>query len=445
MTIKQRIRSMIPEFVLSFYHWFLVHLAALYYQSPSRSMIVIGVTGTAGKSSTCHVLSSLLESLGHTVGVASTIQFKVGSQERLNDKKMTMIGRFALQKMLRSMVKAGCDIAIVEVTSEGIKQHRHAGIHFDIVALTNLYPEHIESHGSFDNYKNEKLKLFKLLDALPHKVIHSEVIQQSVIVNGESEFAGEFLNVDVSNRFAFGGVFADQENITNLHMTNVALGSDGVKFGLDNQSYSVPLLGTHNAYNALLALGIGEALGHTRNEIKDAFLQVKQIPGRLEFINEGQSFKVIVDYAFEPRAMEKLYDTLTNVEHRRVLHVFGGTGGGRDTSHHVNNGHLVAQKADVAIITNEDPYDDDPMEIIRRIEGAVKETSSIEVHSILDRKEAIFKAIDLAREGDIILITGKGSEQAMCVAGDKKIPWDDRLVVKEGLKNMYGNHQTISA
>ncbi|MEK9152383.1 MAG: Mur ligase family protein, partial [Patescibacteria group bacterium] len=165
--MKSLIKRLIPKAWLDGYHRALAHAAAAVYRHPSEKMIVIGVTGTNGKSTTANFIAAVLEESGHKVGLATTVNFRVAGQDRLNDTKMTMLGRFALQRLLARMVKAGCQYAIIETSSEGIKQHRHEGIHYDAAVFTNLTPEHIESHGGFENYKKAKGELFAKLTRDP--------------------------------------------------------------------------------------------------------------------------------------------------------------------------------------------------------------------------------------------------------------------------------------
>jgi len=194
--MKKAVKKIIPYFILQIYHWLLSRLAALLYIWPSRKLIVIGVTGTSGKSTTSEVIDAIL-----------SIKFKTGSKEWLNDKKMTMIGRFQLQKLLRQMVRNGCDYAVVETTSEGVRQFRHLGIHYDVLVFTNLYPEHIDSHGSFENYKQAKLKLFRHLERLPRKKlpgVGQRVIKKVIIANINDKHAADFLDFEVDEKHAFG-------------------------------------------------------------------------------------------------------------------------------------------------------------------------------------------------------------------------------------------------
>ncbi len=410
------IKKLIPKSLKKIYHFTFAKLAAFVYGYPSRELTVVGITGTGGKSSVVYLLARLLESAGWLVGATSTVFFKIGDWEKLNDKKMTMLGRFQTQKMLRQMVRAGCKVAIIETTSQGIEQYRHLDIDYNTVVLTNLYPEHIEAHGGFANYKKAKGKLFATRP-------------KTIIVNGDDANAEYFLNFSAKNKIKFC--------ITDLQ--DLKLDWQGIHFFWNNTRFDLPLLGKFNAYNALCALTIAKSLGLSVEEIKKAAPVMQNIPGRLEFIDNGQQFKIIVDYAYEPKAMVGLYETIKMIPHQKVIHVLGATGGGRDRARRPILGQIVGEQANYAIITDEDPYDEDPREIINQVaEGALKvgKKECENFWKILDRREAIAKAISLAQKDDLILITGKGAEQAICVANEKKIPWDDRRVVRELLKNM---------
>ncbi|MBI5022694.1 MAG: UDP-N-acetylmuramoyl-L-alanyl-D-glutamate--2,6-diaminopimelate ligase [Candidatus Magasanikbacteria bacterium] len=410
------IKKFIPRLLKKFYHFTLAKLAAFVYGYPSRKLTVVGITGTGGKSSTVYLLARLLEAAGWNVGATSTVFFKIGKSEKLNDKKMTMLGRFQTQKMLRQMVQAGCKVAIIETTSQGIEQFRHLDIDYNTVVLTNLYPEHIEAHGGFENYKRAKGKLFA-------------TYPKTIIVNGDDANSKYFLNFPAENKIKFG--LADLQNLK--------LNGQGIHFVWNNARFNLPILGKFNAYNALCALTIAKSLGLSIEEIAKAAPAMTNIPGRLEFINEGQPFKIIVDYAYEPKAMIGLYETIKMIPHQKVIHVLGSTGGGRDKARRPILGQIVGEQADYAIITDEDPYDEDPREIINQVtEGALKagKKQDKNLWKILDRREAIAKALALAQAGDLILITGKGAEQAICIANEKKISWDDRAITRKILKNM---------
>lgn len=410
------IKKFIPKSLKKLYHFTLAKLAAFVYGYPSRKLTVVGITGTGGKSSTVYLLARLLESAGWKVGATSTVFFKIGEWEKLNDKKMTMLGRFQTQKMLRQMVSAGCKVAIIETTSQGIEQYRHLDIDYNTVVLTNLYPEHIEAHGGFENYKKAKGKLFATRP-------------KTIIVNGDDENAEYFLSFPAERKIKF--------NLSDLN--DLKLDGQGIYFVWNNTRFDLPLLGKYNGYNALCALTIAKSLGLSIEEIQKAAPAMKNIPGRLEFIDNGQPFKVIVDYAYEPKAMAGLYETIKMIPHQKVIHVLGSTGGGRDKARRPILGQIVGEGADYAIITNEDPYDENPQEIINQVAAGVLSAGKIEgenLWKILDRREAIAKALSLAQANDLVLITGKGAEQAICVANEKKIPWDDRAVARELLKNM---------
>ena len=433
------LRKIIPRPLFQLYHYLLALAADFFYRQPSEKLIVIGVTGTSGKSSVVYLVTKILEKAGFRVGAASTILFKVDKNEWLNDRKMTMIGRFALQKLIKQAVKANCQYAIIETTSQGIAQFRHLGINYDILVFTNLYPEHLEAHGGFENYKKAKLKLFAKLKTDPPKLIAGQRIKKTIIANLDDQQASDFLDHWAEMKFGF----TLTNNSTNIgrvvRAEKTKVSNGGIEFMVDRQLFSLRLLGRHNIYNTLAAVTVGLSQGLGLAGMADGLNNVTGIPGRLEFIDEGQNFKVIVDYAFEPKAVEALYQLIKYLPHQKIIHLLGSAGGGRDVSRRPKLGQLACTNADIVIATNEDPYDEKPEKIIDQVAvGAIRAKKIIDqnLFKILDRRQAIKKALSLAGADDLILITGKGCEQAMAVANNKKIPWDDRAVVREELKKI---------
>lgn len=460
--IKKLIPKKIFKALQPTYHFILGALAALVYHWPSEKLIVIGITGTTGKTTSLFLINKILAEAGYKVGYTSTAMFNDGEKEWLNDKKMTMPGRFFTQKILKRMVNNKCQYALVETTSEGIKQFRHRFINYDILIFTGLYPEHIDSHGSFANYKKVKGELFRHLKRGRIKYANDERyicksdsglkkiglsrVKKVIIANGDDEEAKYFLSFWSEEKI----VYTKNDD---LKMEGVALikygdiKSDGqeTNFLTVGEKITLQLLGGFNAANAMTAVSVGFSQRIGIKTIKEGLERVSGVPGRLEKIDVGQPFMVIVDYAFEPKAVAKLYEVVEfmskvsrqEAEAGKVIHVLGSAGGGRDVARRPLLGKIAGAKADGVIVTNEDPYDDDPQTIIDQVaQGAVdagkKENESL--FKILDRREAIKKALSLAEEGDIVLITGKGNEQAICVAGGKKIVWDDREVTREELR-----------
>ncbi len=420
--MKSLIKKLIPKQALGWYHRAVGELAAVLYGHPSEKLVVIGVTGTKGKSSTVMLIGRFLQEAGEKVGWTSTATFRVGEREWLNDTKMTMLGRFALQRLLAQMVAAGCTYAIVETSSEGISQFRHRAINYDMVLLTNLTPEHIEAHGGFENYKQAKLELFKHLTRRPGKTIRGKKIDKVAVVNADSKQADEFLKIsaDVTRPYSLNEV-SDIETL-----------ADDTRFSYGGIKFSTRLLGTFNIYNIIAAITAVQEYGVSPSSCEKALTHIDALPGRMEFI-QRQPFAVIVDYAHEPASTQQLYETVKLLEPKRIIQVFGSTGGGRDIGRRAKLGELAARFCDMVIITTDDPYDDDPAEIARAVvEGAEREGGK-KIIIELDRQKAIELAVRSAQQGDVVLITGKGSEQAMVVRG-RKLPWDDREVARSALK-----------
>jgi len=429
--MKDLIKKFIPEWLLNLYHLILAFLGALVYRFPSRlrppfakasagkqgyggqakKLKVIGVTGTNGKTTVVEMISKIFEETGYKVALVNSIRFKIGKKEWPNELRMTMPGRFKLQKFLRQAVDSGCQYAVLEVTSEGIKQYRHKFIDFNVAVFTNLTPEHIEVHGSFEKYREAKGKLFQAT-----KNIH--------IINIDDENAEYFLKFAAKKKYTYG---LSQGDINNK-----------------NLQLNLQLLGGFNIYNALAAIGVGLSQEISLETCKSAVEKIEGIPGRMEEVI-SQPFKVFVDYAFTPNALEKVYQTL-KPQNKKMICVLGSCGGGRDKWKRPVLGELAAKYCDKVIVTNEDPYNEDPIEIIDQVaNGALKEIrvnprsyprKSASIYKILDRREAIRKSLELAKPGDIVIITGKGCEPSICVTGGKKIPWDDREVAREEIKRL---------
>jgi len=464
--IKKILPKKMHNWLAPVYHYGIGLFANIIYKFPSHKLIVIGVTGTTGKTTSVYLIAKVLQEAGYKVGYTSTAMFCDGEKEWLNNKKMTMVGRFFTHQILAKMVKNGCQYAIVETSSEGIVQYRHRFINYDVLVFTSLYPEHIESHGGFENYKEAKGMLFAHLRDCRTKYVDDQKrvhktetgmkklqfnrVKKAIIVNGDDKYSEYFLNFWAEEKFKYRvqaePKIKDDKVEKNPYYHKVVassleISSNGTSFYLDGQRIALNLLGGFNSSNAMNAICVALSQGIKIDKIKDGLEKVFGIPGRLERINEKQNFTVIVDYAFEPKAVEKLYETVKLIPHQKVIHVLGSAGGGRDMSRRPILGKIAGENADYVVITNEDPYDEDPQIIIDQVAiGAEKggKTEEKNLFRIMDRREAIQKALSLAQEDDIVLITGKGSEQAIVVKNNEKLPWDDREVVKEELKRLLG-------
>ncbi len=430
-------KKWIPAWALCWYHFSLAKAAALWYGNPSKRMVVIGVTGTNGKSSTTQFIGQMLESLGCRVGWTTTASFKIADQEWVNKKKMTMLGRWDTQRLLHRMAEAGCTHVIVETSSQGIEQFRHIGINYDVIVFTNLTPEHIEAHGGFEAYKRAKGKLFAHASHGAHKVIAGRRYEKIAVVNADDPHANFFASFGLDQLIAFdvaGGSAALKPIPTrSLSAQNVHLSVARTVFEVEQETVEVSVLGRFNVYNVLAAFAAVRALGFSAVDAARATQAVRSVPGRLETINEGQPFGLIVDYSYEPVALAAAYEAVRLFHPNRIIHIVGSAGGGRDVARRTELGKLSAMHDAITIVTNEDPYDEDPQHIIDQVaEGARAEgkKDEVDLFCILDREEAIRKAISFAGPGDLVFITGKGCEPVMAVAGGKTIPWDDREVAR---------------
>ncbi len=465
--VKKVIKMLAPEWALDWYHRTLAFLGAFIYNFPSRNLMVIGVTGTKGKTSTVYFITKMLEYAGHKVGALSSLHVKIGEHEELNKKKMTMPGRFFIQQKLRDMVHAGCTYVVLEVTSEGIAQHRHAYIDFDTAVFTNISPEHIESHGSFEKYLAAKQKLFSALkNTRRDKYIKGKKVRmpKTIVANGDDARAQDFLSFPADKKYCFHvGVHNDDEELSvceHVIAEHVRPEGRNISFTVRGMPCTLRLAGAFNAQNALAAISVGIAEGLTLSSIAEALGGIQSLPGRMEYIDAGQSCTVVVDYAHTPDSLDAVYRVLQSqlAEKRnsgRLICVLGAAGGGRDKWKRPVLGAIAGMWGDAVIITNEDPYNEDPLRIMEDVargarradelykkyfgEGFFEKRPEVRASDILvipDRREAVRRALLLAKAGDAVVITGKGAEQLMAVAGGNAISWDDRKVVREEIARL---------
>lgn len=415
--ILRIIKKIIPRNIFSFfqpaYHYCLAMLAALVYRFPSRKIKVVAITGTKGKTSTAEIVNSILEEAGYKTALAGTLRFKIGDEEERNLYKMTIPGRFFVQHFLRRAVNAECDWVVIEMTSEGARQFRHKFIDFDALIFTNLSPEHIESHGSFENYKSAKLSIARALESSPKR-------PRIIVANADNEFASEFLAIDADTKTTYS--LKDAEPYT--------LEKDRTYFNFMGTPIRAHLSGAFNLSNMLAGISFARSINISPEVIRRALEKFHGIRGRVERVNAGQDFDVIVDYAHTTDSLEKVYEVFQD---SRKICVLGGTGGGRDTWKRPAMGVIASAHCDEIILTNEDPYDEDPQKIVSEIMAGV-EGGQAEI--IMDRREAIARAIALAKTGDAVIITGKGTDPYIMGPNGTKTEWDDADVAREELKKL---------
>lgn len=415
--ILRFIKKFIPRRVYTFfqppYHWLLAHLGTIRYQNPSKNLVVIAVTGTKGKTSTTELIAQLLRESGLKTASSSTIQFCIGDKRERNLYKMGLPGRFFLQRFLRRAVDAGCTHAVIETSSEAVKQFRHKGVEFDALVFTNLAPEHIESHGSFEKYAAAKLSLAQAVASSPKR-------PRILVANADDAHGEKFLNFPVEKKMGYS-----------LHDAEPYTADDkSIRFTWRGELFGVPLPGVFNLYNCLAALSLGETLGLDRGAMKRALEHMPPIAGRAERVVAGQPFDVVVDYAHTMESLRALYDTFGK---KRIIALIGATGGGRDATKRAERGALAEERAASTYITNEDPYDEDPQKIL---EDLAKGFKTKKPNLILDRRVAIAAALKEAKEGDAVLLTGKGTDPYLMGPRGTKLPWSDAQVAREELAKL---------
>jgi UDP-N-acetylmuramoyl-L-alanyl-D-glutamate--2,6-diaminopimelate ligase len=411
-SLKRIVSSLLPRSLyralLVPYHFGWALFSAIRYGFPAKKLVVIGVTGTKGKSSVSEMLFAILSEAGHKTALAGTIRFAVGEESKPNLHKMTLPGRGFIQGFLADAVRKGATYAVIEITSEAALQWRHAFLSLDALVFTNLQPEHLESHGSMENYFRAKYRIGESL-------ARSSKRPRAIVANADDEYGRRFLSLPVEDKLPFA--LADARD---LEM------NDGrVSFEYEGTKFAIPQPGAFSALNALAAAKAAAWLGVPLETCARALAKLARIPGRAERVERGQSFTAIVDYAHTPDSLRALYAAFP----QRKICVLGNAGGGRDAWKRPLMGQIADESCDAVILTDEDPYDEDPRAIVNAMTKGMRRAPEI----VMDRRAAIRRALALAKPGDAVLITGKGTDPYIMGARGAKTPWSDARVVAEEL------------
>ena len=415
-SLRNILQSIFPARIyrrlLAPYHFAWTLFSAIRNGFPARKLTVIGVTGTKGKSSVSEMLYTVLTEAGHTVALSSTIHFAIGKETRPNTFKMTLPGRGFIHTFLREALGKGATHAIIEITSESTLQFRHLFLSLNALIFTNLEKEHLERHGGMENYFKAKYEIGKAL-------VRSTKRPRAIVATGESEYGKRFLSLGVEQSLPFSISEAQQ----------LTLGETGSIFRYKEVLFELSHPGEFSARNALATIKTAEFLGIPLETCARGLKSLTRIAGRAERIEAGQDFLAIVDYAHTPDSLEALYKAYGQ---KRKICVLGNTGGGRDVWKRPLMGTIAELYCDEVILTDEDPYDEDPLAIVNAMAEGMKKKPSI----VMERRDAINQALASARTGDVVLITGKGTDPYIMRANGTKEPWSDAQVVREELERL---------
>jgi UDP-N-acetylmuramoyl-L-alanyl-D-glutamate--2,6-diaminopimelate ligase len=435
----------IPQLVVSSARSALAQAAGWWLGDPSRELGVVGITGTDGKTTTSFLTVAALEAAGLSTGLIGTVETKVGDVRERHEAHVTTPAATELQATLRAMVAGGNAAAVVETTSHALELERVAGVAYDVAVFTNLTHEHLELHGTFERYRAAKLRLFVALaggPANPPKMVEGRAWPKLAVVNVDDPNAPWF---EAAARAAGAAVVgygvgpAADVRATGVdedaHRLRVAFGAPSGGGTLD-----LRLAGRFNVHNALAVVALGEGLGHDPAAIRAGLEGVAGVPGRMERIDSGQPFGVIVDYAHSPASLQGVLDLLAPLAGARgggLIAVFGSAGE-RDTAKRAVMGRIAGERCRLVVATDEDPRGEDRDAIIDEIVRGAEDAGrrrGVDVLAVADRRDAIAAALGRARPGDVVLLAGKGHEPTILYA-DHALPWDEAAVARETLAAM---------
>lgn len=429
--LRRLIKKLIPRplfrLVEPYGHLIEALLANLVYKFPAKELKVIGVTGTDGKTTTVTLIHNLLKSAGLSAGMMTTINTDYGKGVQPNTTRMTTVSSFELFKRLRRMRDNEVEWVVLETTSHALAQNRIWGIPYSVAVLTNITHEHLDYHGTLERYRDAKFKLFRLVG-------NNKKGLRTGVVNADEE-AGELFASAVKRPIRYGLKEGDLK--ASKVQATPAGSSFLAKYGERELDIRLKLPGWFNVYNALAAIGTGLALGLSDKEIEEGIASTEQVEGRMNTVDEGQGFAVIVDYAHTPNSLQKVFETARPFTEGRLIAVFGSSGQ-RDKEKRPMMGELAANACDVVILTEDDDRGEDGVQIMEEIAAGAERAGkrrNIDLYLIHDRGKAIEAAIVNAEKGDTVLLLGKGHEKSIVsLASGEKRPWDEVAHARSALK-----------
>lgn len=427
--MRDFVKKIVPEpvfrFVEPYGHLLEAILANIRYGFPARNLKIIGVTGTDGKTTTSTLITAMLRQAGYKVGMMTTISIDLGDGPQTNPTRMTTITAFALQANLKRVKDAGLDWLVLETTSHALAQNRVWGIPYSVAVMTNVTHEHLDYHRTAERYRDAKWRLFKLAGRNKRGL-------QTGIVNADDP-VGQLFASSVKTAVSYGVKRGD------LKAKNIVTTPTGSHFEVQSAQESldikVNLPGSFNVYNALAAVGAGLTVGLTTGQIEKGIASLESVEGRMNVIDEGQDFSVIVDYAHTPDSFEKVFQEMKPLTKGRLIAVFGSAGR-RDKAKRKTQGQVAGKYCDVVIVTEEDDRDEDGLGILHEIGDGARQEGKVlnqDLYLIHDRSQAIQAAIGNAAAGDTVLLLGKGHEKS--IEGNKgKVAWDEAGEARKALK-----------
>ena len=440
MSMKTFLMDKIPNYnkLVIPYHVLRADLAAHQYGFPGKRMRVIGVTGTNGKTSTCFLIWKMLNAAGHKTGLMTTVAWGVDKLEK-QIEHMTTVDAKTLNFRMKKIADAGAEFLVLEVTSHALAQHRTFGVPIEIAVMTNVTHEHLDYHKTFENYRDAKRRLFKMA-------------KYGVINEDDKSWA--YFAKDVKEYITYG------INSGILRAKDVRLGAQGVDYSVDDKAseekkhavddkhtrggkhasgdmlrIKTKIPGEFTVYNSLAAVAVGLKLGLSKEQISQGILALDSVEGRMNRVDLGQNFEVIVDYAHTPDAFLKVYESVVPGKKGRIISLFGGAGR-RDESTRSERGEIAAKNSDIVIVTEDDSRDENPAEIAEEFVKGAEQAGFLRGKNLLvelNREKAIQMAVDLAKKDDIVLILGKGHEKTILRATGA-VPFEDLKVTREALK-----------
>jgi UDP-N-acetylmuramoyl-L-alanyl-D-glutamate--2,6-diaminopimelate ligase len=432
-----------PQVVVDAARPALASTACWWYGDPSHELTVVGVTGTDGKTTTSYLAVAALEAAGLRSGMIGTIATRVGGRTDEHAAHATTPEAPELQATLRAMADAGDRVAVIETTSHGLALDRVAGTAYDVAILTNITHEHLELHGTWEAYRDAKLSLFDRLRET-RAVSKPQPVPISAIVNLDDPSAGVFIGTsrDAGARVLTYGT----EEAADIRATRITEDANGLHADVEtargNERLDLRLGGRFNVHNALAVVGLGQVLDLDPERIRAGLASLDVVPGRMERLELGQPFGVVVDFAHSPASLTTVLDLLAPSAAARgggLIAVFGSAGE-RDTAKRPQMGRIAGGRARLVVVTDEDPRGEDREAILDDIARGAEAAGRRRGHDLLliaDRRAAIAAAFDAARPGDVVLLAGTGHERSI-IGPDGELPWDERAVAEELLRDLIG-------